>query len=112
MMTKFRCGPFAISFLLSKPVFTMTDKAPRILSVQSHTTHGYVGNKAATFPLQTLGFDVNCINTVSLSNHPAYRGGCKGNSLQLHELLGNIEGLENNNLLNYDAVITGYISKV
>jgi pyridoxine kinase len=88
------------------------EKAARILSIQSHTTHGYVGNKAATFPLQTMGYDVNCINTVSLSNHPAYKGGCKGSSLQLHDLSAFIEGLENNDLLNYDAVITGYISKV
>ena len=88
------------------------EKAARILSVQSHTTHGYVGNKAATFPLQTMGYDVNCINTVSLSNHPAYKGGCKGSSLQLQDLTAFIEGLENNDLLNYNAVITGYISKV
>ena len=24
----------------------------RVLSIQSHVVHGYVGNKAATFPLQ------------------------------------------------------------
>ena len=83
------------------------EKAARILSVQSHTTHGYVGNKAATFPLQIMGYDVNCINTVSLSNHPAYKGGCKGSSLQLQDLTAFIEGLENNYLLNYNAVITG-----
>ena len=32
--------------------------APRVLSVQSHTVHGYVGNKCAVFPLQLLGFEV------------------------------------------------------
>ena len=32
--------------------------SPRVLSVQSHTVHGYVGNKAAVFPLQLLGFEV------------------------------------------------------
>jgi pyridoxine kinase len=31
---------------------------PRVLSIQSHTVHGYVGNKAAVFPLQLLGFEV------------------------------------------------------
>ena len=30
----------------------------RVLSVQSHTVHGYVGNKSAVFPLQLLGFEV------------------------------------------------------
>ena len=34
------------------------DEAVRVLSVQSHTVHGYVGNKCAVFPLQRLGFEV------------------------------------------------------
>jgi pyridoxal/pyridoxine/pyridoxamine kinase len=37
----------------------------RVLSIQSHVTYGYVGGKAATFPLQLLGYDVD----VSLSPH-------------------------------------------
>ena len=65
----------------------------RVLSVQSHVVHGYVGNKAATFPLQVLkfwspgrgsmiycllfifgslkvlGYDVDVINSVQFSNH-------------------------------------------
>jgi pyridoxine kinase len=41
----------------------------RVLSIQSHTVHGYVGNKAAVFPLQLLGFDVDPINSVQFSNH-------------------------------------------
>ena len=31
----------------------------RVLSIQSHVTYGYVGGKAATFPLQLLGYDVD-----------------------------------------------------
>ena len=31
----------------------------RILSIQSHVTYGYVGGKAAVFPLRCLGYDVN-----------------------------------------------------
>jgi hypothetical protein len=31
----------------------------RILSIQSHVAYGYVGGKAATFPLQLLGYDVD-----------------------------------------------------
>ena len=35
----------------------------------------FVGNKAATFPLQTLGFQVDAVNTVQFSNHTGgYRG--------------------------------------
>jgi pyridoxal/pyridoxine/pyridoxamine kinase len=40
----------------------MSDRPRRVLSVQSHVTFGYVGGKAAVFPLQCLGYDVDvCI---------------------------------------------------
>lgn len=45
---------------------------PRLLATQSHVVHGYVGNKAATFPLQCLGWDVDCCNSVQFSNHTGY----------------------------------------
>ena len=66
----------------------------RVLSIQSHVVHGYVGNNAAVFPLQVrsstfvlsvvfsvgcfrlmpslfqvLGCDVDTINSVQFSNH-------------------------------------------
>lgn len=41
----------------------------RILSIQSHVAFGYVGGKAAVFPLQCLGYDVDVVNTVNFSNH-------------------------------------------
>eukprot|EP01052_Picozoa_sp_SAG31_P012170 SAG31_NODE_705_length_12695_cov_3.147007_8_plen_118_part_00 len=41
----------------------------RVLSVQSHVVHGYVGNKSAVFPLQLLGMEVDPINSVQFSNH-------------------------------------------
>eukprot|EP01038_Epipyxis_sp_PR26KG_P013316 gene13316-17839_t len=81
---------------------------PRLLSIQSHIVYGYVGNKAAVFPLQTMGFDVDSINTVTLSNHPGYVGGVKGRGMDtdcLHDL---IDGLSMNNLLNHDVMLTGY----
>lgn len=43
----------------------------RILSIQSHVAYGYVGGKAATFPLQLLGYDVDVsalITLIELSN--------------------------------------------
>ena len=49
-----------------------TTTTPRILSIQSYTVHGYVGNKAAMFPLQCMGYNVDAINTAELSNHPVY----------------------------------------
>ena len=35
----------------------------RILSIQSHVAYGYVGGKAAVFPLQCLGYDVDVSGT-------------------------------------------------
>ncbi|KAK7194238.1 pyridoxal kinase [Novymonas esmeraldas] len=84
------------------------DKA--VLSVQSHVTHGYVGNKAATFPLQLHGFDVDAINTVSLSNHSGYPV-IKGHRLDLVEFTNILDGLRANGFLgDYSYVLTGYIN--
>jgi hypothetical protein len=81
---------------------------PRILSVQSHTVFGFVGNKAVTFPLQLMGFNVDAVNTITLSNHPAYEKGTKGQSLPGEVMSSIFEGLETNDLLRYDGIMTGY----
>jgi len=39
----------------------------RVLAIASHVVHGYVGNKMATFVMQSLGCDVSAINTVHYS---------------------------------------------
>lgn len=39
----------------------MSAKSFRVLSIQSHVVHGYVGNKSATFPLQVSGYFRNYI---------------------------------------------------
>jgi len=71
----------------------------RVLSIQSHVVHGYVGNKAAVFPLQLLGFDVDVINSVQFSNHTGYTAKWKGQVLNGDELRDLIDGLEANGLL-------------
>uniref|UniRef100_A0A674GV06 Pyridoxal kinase n=1 Tax=Taeniopygia guttata TaxID=59729 RepID=A0A674GV06_TAEGU len=79
----------------------------RVLSIQSHVVRGYVGNKAATFPLQVLGFEVDTVNSVQFSNHTAGYAHWKGqvlNSDELHELY---EGLKLNKVNQYDYVLTG-----
>lgn len=38
-------------------------KLERVLSIQSHVAYGYVGGKAAVFPLQCLGYDVDVSET-------------------------------------------------
>lgn len=39
----------------------------RVLSIQSHVVFGYVGGKAAVFPLQCLGYDVD-VRILSVSS--------------------------------------------
>lgn len=43
----------------------------RVLSIQSHVAFGYVGGKAAVFPLQCLGYDVD-VSTALSSDHIAW----------------------------------------
>jgi pyridoxine kinase len=43
-----------------------------ILSIQSHVTYGHVGNRAAVFPLERIGYEVWPLNTVQFSNHSGY----------------------------------------
>ncbi|CDO93113.1 unnamed protein product [Kluyveromyces dobzhanskii CBS 2104] len=81
----------------------------KVLSIQSHVVHGYVGNKAATFPLQCKGWDVDALNTVQFSNHPAYGFlsgfGCRSDDLERIIQDGLLSGLK----IHYDAVLTGYL---
>lgn len=83
----------------------------RVLSIQSHTVQGYVGNKSAVFPLQLLGYDVDPINSVQFSNHTGYPS-FKGQVLNGQELWDLIEGLAANDLLFYTHLLTGYIGSV
>eukprot|EP00166_Cyanidium_caldarium_P005321 ctg_631.g340 len=85
-------------------------QTPRVISIQSHVVHGYVGQKACTFPLQLLGFDVDAVNTVQFSNHTAYRhvSGQRATAEHLRELL--CGGLVPNQLLHgVQYVLTGYM---
>ncbi|PKA54125.1 Pyridoxal kinase [Apostasia shenzhenica] len=83
----------------------------RVLSIQSHTVQGYVGNKSAVFPLQLLGYDVDPINSVQFSNHTGYPT-FRGQVLDGKELWDLIEGLGGNNLLYYTHLLTGYIGSI
>ncbi|KAI9101634.1 pyridoxal kinase [Phlyctochytrium arcticum] len=84
----------------------------RVLSIQSHVVYGYVGNKAATFPLQILGYDVDPLNAVHFSNHSGYPT-VKGERLNGDQLQTLIDGLEANGMLpDYSHLLTGYIGQV
>lgn len=80
----------------------------RILSIQSHVAFGYVGGKAAVFPLQCLGYDVDVVNTVNFSNHTGY-GRFGGSRATAAELTAVLENMERNNLLQPERLLTGYI---
>jgi pyridoxine kinase len=80
-----------------------------ILSIQSHVAYGYVGNRAATFPLQRLGFDVWAVNTVQFSNHTGY-GAWKGEAFSPAHVRAVIEGIEERGVLGQcNALLTGYL---
>ncbi len=63
-----------------------------ILSIQSHVVYGYVGNKAATYPLQALGYDVWPINTVQFSNHTGYKK-WQGEIVSAHHIKNLAQGI-------------------
>jgi pyridoxine kinase len=80
-----------------------------ILSIQSHVAYGYVGNRAAVFPLQRLGFDVTTINTVQFSNHTGY-GSWTGDIFTPEHIRSLIKGLRDRDVLkDVTAVLSGYL---
>jgi pyridoxine kinase len=91
----------------------MTIASPmNILSVQSAVALGHVGNSAAVFPLQRLGFEVWPVNTVAFSNHPGY-GAWRGQICTaelIAELLAGIA--ERGVLASCAAVLSGYLGTV
>ncbi|KAL7509154.1 hypothetical protein ACHAXN_006196 [Cyclotella atomus] len=97
---------------------SLIENTKRVLSIQSHVVSGYVGNKAAVFPLQLLGFEVDIINSVHFSNHTGYPNKWEGDVLDGTKLLKLIDGLGRNGLLSdddesgsgrIDHMLTGYI---
>jgi pyridoxine kinase len=83
-----------------------------ILSIQSAVAYGSVGNAAAVFPLQRLGFEVWRVDTVLFSNHTGY-GAWRGTMLDpklVSEILHGIE--ERGVLARCEAVLSGYLGSV
>jgi pyridoxine kinase len=81
-----------------------------IVSIQSYVTYGYVGNKAAMYPLNSMGYEVLPINTVQFSNHLGY-GRFGGEITSTKAIKTIIEALkENNHLSNCCAMLSGYIA--
>ncbi len=80
-----------------------------ILSIQSSVAYGHVGNSAAVFPLQRMGFEVWPVNTVQFSNHTGY-GQWRGSVLPAEDVAGIVRGIEERGVLgSCDAVLSGYM---
>lgn len=81
----------------------------RFLSLQSHVAYGYVGNRAAAFPLQRLGHEVWAVNTVEFSNHTGY-GAWRGRTAPAEQVADIVHGIEALGMLpKCDALLTGYV---
>ena len=80
-----------------------------ILSIQSSVAYGHVGNSAAVFPLQRMGFEVWPVNTVHFSNHTGY-GQWRGRILPAEDVADIIRGIEDRGVLaGCDGVLSGYM---
>ena len=78
-------------------------------SIQSAVAYGHVGNSAAVFPLQRLGFEVWPVNTVLFSNHTGY-GAWRGRVVGLDWVEEIIEGMADRGAIKHTrAVLSGYL---
>jgi pyridoxine kinase len=80
-----------------------------ILSIQSWVAYGHVGNAAAVFPLQRLGFEVWPVHTVQFSNHTGYES-WRGRVFDAEAVAEVIAGIaERGVLASCAAVLSGYM---
>lgn len=80
-----------------------------ILSIQSWVSYGHVGNAAAVFPLQRLGFEVWAVHTVQFSNHTGY-GAWTGTVFAPEHVAEIVGGIEARGALpTCAAVLSGYM---
>lgn len=80
-----------------------------ILSIQSHVVYGYVGNKAAVYPLQSMGYDVWPVNTVQFSSHTGYES-WRGEIFSRKHISSVINGIESLGAIEKcQAIISGYM---
>lgn len=81
-----------------------------ILSISSQTLYGHVGNSAAQFILQRLGFEVWALPTVVLSHHPGH-GKPAGTGITATQMVAHVEKLaELGKLKDCVAVQSGYLA--
>jgi pyridoxine kinase len=87
------------------------DRAMAILSIQSAVAYGHVGNSAAVFPLQRLGYEVWPVDTVQFSNHTGY-GAWRGRAWDAASIAEVIRGIgEQGAFTRCAAVLSGYLGE-
>jgi pyridoxine kinase len=80
-----------------------------ILSIQSHVAYGHVGNSAAVFPLQRLGYEVWPVHTVQFAAHTGY-GPPKGQVFDASHIREVIDGIAaRDDFSSCRAVLSGYM---
>lgn len=81
-----------------------------VLSIQSHTAAGHVGNDAAVFCLERLGIPVMAVHTLQFSNHTGRP--FQGMTFDAEHLTKVIDGIENFcGFSACNAVLSGYLGK-
>jgi pyridoxine kinase len=82
-----------------------------ILSIQSAVAYGHVGNSAAVFPLQRLGFEVWPVDTVQFSNHTGYDT-WRGRAWDAPAIGEVIRGIGERGVLSRcEALLSGYLGE-
>lgn len=80
-----------------------------ILSIQSHVCYGHVGNAAAVFPLQRLGYDVWPVHCLQFSNHLGYSD-WSGEVFATEQVAEVLKGIERRGIFpDCQAVLSGYL---
>lgn len=80
-----------------------------VIVISSHVARGSVGNRAAVFALETLGFTVWAVPTVTLPWHPGHGPGTRivPDTEQFSRLFADLE--ESQHLGEVAAVLSGYL---
>ena len=80
-----------------------------VLSISSYVSRGYVGNRAISFALESLGEEVIALPTVIFSNHPG-NSSYTGFSIQASDLAAFFEEFKTtNNINNLKLALSGYL---
>ena len=90
----------------------MTQQKPAIIVISSHVVRGTVGNRAAGFALEVLGYPVWLVPTVTLPWHPG-QGVTERIVPPADEFSTLLDNLSNSPALNeVGAVLSGYLGGV